>query len=196
MCTQSHLLVELNILTLINNARIEVRLRVCDGNISGCWEHFPPEGVSFDQQQQHTRCWNIFSVWWWVVLTSLKPPLNIFLSDRLSHNLDGGWRRRVIKRRWRWALSSPPAFPFHPCPVILCFVGNINWFLILGFSGSLLHFHFHSGRSDFVFWFDANAKILLTPLIAIKVFRSCEKVCWCKTCCRFFVWNNYVNDGR
>ena len=36
MCTQSHLLVELNILTLINNARIEVRLRVCDGNISGC----------------------------------------------------------------------------------------------------------------------------------------------------------------
>lgn len=36
MCTQSHLLVELNILTLINNAGIEVRLRVCDGNISGC----------------------------------------------------------------------------------------------------------------------------------------------------------------
>ena len=146
MCTQSHLLEELDILTLISIALIKVRLRVCDGSISGCWEHFPPEEVSFDQQQ-HTRCWDIFSVcwwvvltrlnndnnnnnnndsiilyyiilsvWWWVVLTRLKPPLNIFLSDRLSHNLDGGWRRRVIKRRWRWALSPPPAFPFHPCP--------------------------------------------------------------------------------
>ena len=133
MCTQSHLLVELNILS---QSALLLSKYVCDGSISSCWEHFPPEEVSFDQQQQHTRCWNIFSVWWWVVLTRLKPPLNIFLSDRLSHNLDGGWRRRVIKRRWRWALSSPPAFPFHPCPVILCFVGNINWFLILGFSGS------------------------------------------------------------
>ena len=174
MCTQSHLLEELDILTLISIALIKVRLRVCDGSISGCWEHFPPEEVSFDQQQ-HTRCWNIFSVCWWVVLTRLKPPLNIFLSDRLSHNLDGGWRRRVIKRRWRWALSPPPAFPFHPCPVILSFVGNINWFLILGFSGSPHAFPFPFRRLGFCVLFGCQWQSLIDTPELYRCFRVVQK---------------------
>ena len=143
-----------------------------------------------------TWCWNIFSVWWWVVLTRLKPPLNIFLSDRLSHNLDGGWRRRVIKRRWRWALSSPPAFPFHPCPVILCFVGNINWFLILGFSGSPPPaFPFSFRRLGCCVLFGCQWHNMIDPTDRHKGVS--ELFCWCQTCVqRFFVWNDYVDDGR
>ena len=121
------------------------------------------------------QCWNIFSVCWWVVLTSLKPPLNIFLSDRLSHNLDGGWRRRVIKRRWRWALSPPPAFPFHPCPVILSFVGNINWFLILGFSGSPHAFPFPFRRLGFCVLFGCQWQSLIDTPELYRCFRVVQK---------------------
>ena len=65
------------------------------------------------------------STLWWVVLTSLKPPLNIFLSDRLSGNLDGGWRQALLSGA---DAGAPLHFLFQPdLPLQLSvFVGHIQ----------------------------------------------------------------------